>query len=382
MKKVFLMLAVAAFSAQAISAQTVEGSENQDNWYVGIKAGASAKATGVSVFNNINPSAGIRVGRWFTPVFGLAVESDAYARTRGFGSYSTLVRALNTSVLGTTNFSNWFGGYKGEPRNFEVIGVYGLGWGHAFGTSNEREGQDNDVLTSKIGLDFAFNLGANKAWQLYIEPNLVYGLNAGGQDIKYNFGTAAFGVNVGLNYKFGNTNGTHNFKIAQLRDQAEIDGLNAKINELRAENANKDNKIAADGRTIADLQAQLAAEKSKQPEVKVVKENSTQLQPIVIFGQGKSTIDAAQYASIEMVAKYMRNHKNSKIIVRGYASPEGSAEINQKISIARANAVKNALVKRYKIAASRITTEGLGATDKLSEEVDFNRVAMFFDTTK
>ena len=64
------MLAVAAFSAQAISAQTVEESENQDNWYVGIKAGASAKATGVSVFNNINPSAGIRVGRWFTPVFG------------------------------------------------------------------------------------------------------------------------------------------------------------------------------------------------------------------------------------------------------------------------------------------------------------------------
>ena len=43
MKKVFLMLAVAAFSAQAISAQTVEESENQDNWYVGIKAGASAK---------------------------------------------------------------------------------------------------------------------------------------------------------------------------------------------------------------------------------------------------------------------------------------------------------------------------------------------------
>ena len=31
MKKVFLMLAVAAFSAQAISAQTVEESENQDN---------------------------------------------------------------------------------------------------------------------------------------------------------------------------------------------------------------------------------------------------------------------------------------------------------------------------------------------------------------
>ncbi len=114
----------------------------------------------------------------------------------------------------------------------------------------------------------------------------------------------------------------------------------------------------------------------------VIEKNETVLQPIVIFRQGKSTIDAAQYASVEMVAKYMRNHKDSKVLVRGYASPEGKPELNQKLSEARAAAVKNALIKRYKIAADRITTEGLGATDKLSEEVDFNRVAMFVDTTK
>ena len=160
-----------------------------------------------------------------------------------------------------------------------------------------------------------------------------------------------------------------------------MDGVNAEINELRADNNAKDGKIAADAREIADLKAKLAACEAR-PVQTVVEEKENILQPMVIFRQGKATIDAAQYASIEMVAKYMRNHKDAKVIVRGFASPEGKAELNQKLSEQRAAAVKNALVKRYKIAADRITCEGLGATDKISEERDFNRVAMFIDTTK
>ena len=102
----------------------------------------------------------------------------------------------------------------------------------------------------------------------------------------------------------------------------------------------------------------------------------------MIFRQGSATIDKAQYASIEMVANYMKNHKDAKVKIQGYASPEGAKEFNQKLSEKRAAIVKDALVKKYKIAADRIETEGLGATDKLSAENDFNRVAMFIDTTK
>ena len=186
-----------------------------------------------------------------------------------------------------------------------------------------------------------------------------------------------------MNYKFGCSNGTHNFAIEQLRDQAEIDGLNAKINELRADNQAKDSKIVADGRTIQDLKAQLAACQARPTAAAVVAAPvETVLQPIVIFRQGKSTIDAAQYASVEMVAKYLKNHPESKVLVKGYASTEGKADLNQKLSEARATAVANALVKKYKIAKDRITTQGFGATDQISEERDFNRVAMFVDTTK
>ena len=384
------MIAVAAFAANA-SAQNTAVTSNKfgDNWYLGINAGAATpqqKFGDNGFFKGFAPKVGVRLGKNLTTVFGLAADADLYFESseKSIMKQKTFIDNLNVDLLGTFNLSNLFAGYKGEPRCFEVIGLAGLGWTHAFGVSKVNG------INAKAAIDFAFNLGAEKAWQLYIEPAVIYGLeNYGtanilteGNDFKFDSRAALFQLSVGLNYKFGNSNGTHNFAVAQLRDQSEIDGLNAKINELRADNNAKDGKIAADAKTIADLKKKLADCESRPQTAAVVEKTENVLQPHVIFRQGKSTIDAAQYASVEMVAKYMKNHPDAKVKVQGYASPEGNAELNQKLSEARANAVKNALVKKYKIAADRITTEGLGATDKLSSENDFNRVAMFIDTTK
>ena len=370
MKKLFITLAVAALSAQAVNAQTVLESKNTDNWYVGINGGANVPA---STFKDLaNFHAGLRVGRWITPVVGFAVEGEAmFGNKNDFKGYDETVKALNASVLGTFNFSNWFGGYQGTPRCFEVIGVVGLGAAKNLYASKDY------AMTSKFGLDLAFNLGADKQWQLFVEPAIAYNIADDKFNCtEFNINRAIFTASVGLNYKFGNSNGTHNFKIAELRDQAEIDGLNAKINELRADNRAKDGKIA-------DLKAQLAACQARPAqtiiEERIIKEVNATLQPIVIFGQGKTTIDAAGMASCEMVAKYMRNHPESKVKILGYASPEGSKEVNDRIAKQRAEAVKNVLVKKYKIAANRLEAEGQGATDKLSAENDFNRVAKFID---
>lgn len=376
-----MMMACAALGSQAVSAQALEESKTLDNWYIGLNAGENFKTTHTSVFDNLNPSAGLRIGRWFTPVFGVAAEGEFYFNNKGseMRPLGTFVKGVNVSLLGTTNFSNWFGGYLGTPRTFEVGAVYGLGFGHQFGNSGVRD--DHAIMTGKVGIDFTFNLGAQKDWQLYVEPNYTMGLTTGhATDIKCNANNSAVGVLVGLNYKFGNSNGTHNFKVASRQD--EIDALNAKVNELRSANDSKDNTISSLQGENANLKQQLSDCQNKKPEQVVVEKVNNVLQPTVIFGQGKSTIDAAQYANIAMVANYMKNHKDSKVLIKGYASPEGSKEINQRISEARAEAVKDALVKRYKISASRLSTQGMGATDELFDEVDFNRVATFTDTTK
>ena len=400
MKKLFLMLA-AGFMAASVNAQNTAITSNKagDNWYIGANAGVSTTLTknteNGGFFKSLAPTFGVRVGKNLTTVFGLALDADMHFKSnkKWYDGSKTFIEDVNVNLLGTFNLSNLFAGYPGEPRAFEVIALGGFGWEHGFNHISKV-----NAINSRVALDFAFNLGANKAWQLYIEPSLNYNLKswAAGVDesvvaaafgvndpgFKYDVNRACFSLKAGFNYKFGNSNGTHNFAKAQLRDQAEIDGLNAKINELRADNNAKDGQLSAKDQQIADLKKKLADCEARPQTAAVVEKTENVLQPHVIFRQGKATIDPAQYASIEMVAKYMKNHKDAKVKVQGYASPEGKAEFNQKLSEKRAEVVKNALVKRYKIAADRITIEGLGATDKLSSENDFNRVAMFVDTTK
>lgn len=395
MKKLFLMLA-AGMMAASVNAQNTAITSNKfgDNWYMGVNVGVATpqqKFGDYGFFKGFAPKLGVRVGKNLTTVFGLALDADVYMLSKedskSLMGTKTFVDNMNVDLLGTFNLSNLFAGYQGEPRAFEVSFLAGLGWSHGFGQAWKV-----NAINSKAALDFTFNLGADKAWQLYIEPAVIYGLETYGlgnsniltwnSDFKFDSRAALFQLSAGFNYKFGNSNGTHNFVKAQLRDQAEIDGLNAKINELRADNNAKDGQLSAKDKQIADLQKKLADCEARPQTAAVVEKTENVLQPHVIFRQGKSTIDPAQYASIEMVAKYMKNHKDAKVKVQGYASPEGKAELNQKLSEKRAEVVKNALVKKYKIAADRITVEGLGATDKLSSENDFNRVAMFVDTTK
>jgi len=395
MKKLFLMLAVAMMTA-SVSAQKTAITANKagDNWYIGINAGV---ATPMNKFNvggttkgfmkGVSPEFGFRLGKNLTTVFGLALDVNAYFLNKTdsksmFGS-KTFINATDFDILSTWNLSNAFAGYKGEPRAFEVIALVGGGYSRAWA-------QKDGGINAKAAIDFAFNLGAAKQWQLFIEPGVVFGQpspryanpfrkiqTADGK--KFN---GAFSLKAGINYKFGTSNGTHNFKVEELRDPAEIDALNAKINELRSDVDAKNGQLNAANATINDLKKKLADCEARPTTAAVVEKKETVLQPMVIFRQGKSTIDAAQYASIEMVAKYMKNHPEAKVLVKGYASPEGKAELNQKLSEKRAEVVANALIKRYKIAKDRITTKGYGATSEVSEENDFNRVAMFVDTTK
>lgn len=366
MKKLFTMLA-AAMMATAMSAQTVTESGTFDNFYIGINGGAATKTTGHSWMKGLNPNAGLRIGRYFTPVFGLAVESNAYFANKPWESVGTTVRALNTSLLGTVNLSNWFGGYKGEPRSFEVSAIYGLGWGHVFGQASRYVGSDFNMtsaenatagnqnivktnsLTSKAGIDFAFNLGEAKAWQIYIEPAVIWGLNGFGNDaVAYNVNKSFVQLNAGLVYKFKNSNGTHNFTIAQLRDQSEIDALNSTINDLRNELAKKPKEVIKE----------VVKEVPTQQEVKV--ENLV----FVTFAQGKSELTKEAKKCLDAV------QSGSKVQIVGTASPEGSKEINDKLSQARADVV-----------ASYLKTKGVNvdeATGKGVQGNTSNRLAVVY----
>lgn len=333
MKKLFSLIAAAVIAAGA-SAQTVQESKTFDNIYVGVNGGVATKTTGHAWMKGLDPNFGIRVGRWFTPVFGLAVESNAYFSNKPFKSTGTAVRYLNTSLIGTVNLSNWFGGYKGEPRLFEVIPVVGLGWGHLFGHNNYRTDGSNKIeypndFTSKLGIDFAFNFGSKKQWQAYVDPAILYGLNdrsdldnfdISNGGVQYNINHSYVELNAGIVYKFPTSNGTHNFKVIETRDQSEIDNLNNQINDLRSELAKEPKEVVKEVEKETPNDGSLAGD-----------------QVLVTFAQGKSNLSNDAKKALDAI----QNGTHVRII--GTASPEGGKRINQKISQARANNVANYL---------------------------------------
>lgn len=363
MKKLVLMLAAASMAA-SVSAQTVAESKTFDNIYVGINGGVATKTTGHKWLSDLDPNAGIRIGRYFTPVFGLAIEGNAYFSNKPWGSTGTVVRATNASLLGTVNLSNWFGGYKGEPRTFEVSALYGLGWMHVFSNNQlfkAATSENRNRMTSKAALDFAFNFGSAKQFQFYVEPSINFAFlgqtnshnvsaSPAGQPA-YNINNSFVQLNAGLVYKFANSNGTHNFTIVTPRDQAEIDALNAQINELR-------------NRKPQVVTKEVVKEVVKEvPSVKV-KEFTVSDLVFVTFAQGKSNLTNDAKKALNNVQQGVH------VQVVGTASPEGSKELNDRLSQARADVVANYLKGRGVIVDE--------ATGKGVQGVTSNRLAVVY----
>ena len=396
MKKFLLLAAVAMgiMSANAQDAQyTLAGSKFADNWSIGLKGGAVTPLKFNDVLGDARGIAGAEIRKQITPIFGLGIEGEAMFNTApDYNSYA--VDHSYVGVTGTANLMNLFAGYKGSPRVFEIETVLSAGWLHAyisewFPAAGDAYGWDKNAFATKAGLNLNFNLGKAKAWTLSIKPAVVWdmdGLYTYTWQAQYNVNRAVFELQGGVTYHFKNSNGTHHFNYARLYDQAEVDDLNAKINALRGdlENCKAANDACIDNTNalnakIAQLEIELAACKAREPEVQfVVKENQTNtLNTVryVFFRQGRSTVSADQMPNVEQIATYLKNHKNATVVIKGYASPEGNADVNARIAKQRAESVKDALVKKYGISASRISADGQGVGEMFSEP-DWNRVSI------
>lgn len=381
MKKLFL---IAAMAVSALSASAIDGykaSKVTDNMYISLQGGVYEPLMGQDIIGDARPVVRLSVNKYFNTVMGVSLYGEAFINnnnnrnsftTTNLGpGNKTVVDFTHFGANALVNLSNLFCGYKGQPRFFEVVAEAGIGAGHEFGVEKEN------YSTTNFALDFNFNL--NNKLQINLRPAVEFQHNytTYNDHFYYLNGQQALAtLTAGVSYNLGGT-----FTGIVARDQAEIDGLNAKINGLRGELDGKNAALKAAQVQINELKNKLKTAAAQPAPVVEAKDNSI-LQPSVIYRVGKSVIDPSQYAQIEMVAKYMKNHPDAKILVEGYASPEGKPEVNQKLSVARAEAVKTALVNKYKIAADRISTKGCGVTDQLFDEYDFNRVAIFKDTTK
>jgi OOP family OmpA-OmpF porin len=80
----------------------------------------------------------------------------------------------------------------------------------------------------------------------------------------------------------------------------------------------------------------------------------------ILFDTGKSEIKPESEKAISSVATYLKENPEVTIYIVGHTDNVGDYAMNQKLSKARGEAVKNYLVTKYGISAARLSGDGAG----------------------
>ena len=322
------MIAIVAMFT--MNAQTFESSRFIDNTYFRVEGGATALThPGCLSYEDfghtIQGVIGAEVGKWITPKFGVAFEGDFGIRNGSkFGyfnyewvdaeQYQKAQRFNYITVTGLTKFnmSNIFAGWN-PNRKVEFVLATGPMWIHGFPGKN----YEND-----FGVKFKaeINYNATERWQLNLIPEFNYNLTG-----CYSYGTyehprfdsrnSWYGLKVGVTYKMGKQFTECPYKYTQ----ADVDKLNAEINDLRARQPETVTKVV-----------------TKEVAVKTV------YQPVyvVAFDFSKAELDQAGRDVLDAIPT------DAVVDVQGEASYPGAKKFNQKLSERRASVVTEYLTKR------------------------------------
>lgn len=397
MKKIVMM---AAFATMAVVAQAqntvssnwfVSGGATYNMFYTSQEKGLDNRP---GLFDGSRSTMGlsVAVGKWISPNFGLRtkftgiwgryVTPDATGSLNNKSNNSYKYWGVQEQLL--FNVSNLLLGYN-DSRLYDFIPYVG------FGMTRNMTGNDNAhgwtaglYNTFKINrrlavyLDLGLNISDDRIFDAAQTNHRDYGTTFTGLDRN-------FTLEVGVTYHIGRTGWQKDAcrHQCQTLSQQDFDALNERLQDAEASKAEtlaeKDAQIAQLQQALADCQAANAANAAKPTDAQ---SSAAFLYPTVLFPVNQSTVSPSQYPALETIANYMRQHPDVKLLVKGYASPEGNAARNKKLSVARAKAVRQALIDRYQIAADRLTADGFGATADLFDKPENNRVVIFCDEAK
>jgi OOP family OmpA-OmpF porin len=82
----------------------------------------------------------------------------------------------------------------------------------------------------------------------------------------------------------------------------------------------------------------------------------------ILFDTGKSEIKPESTPTLKEIAATLKQHPDLKIEVQGHTDNVGKADVNLKLSQARADAVKQTLSTEYGVPAAQMTAKGYGDT--------------------
>jgi OOP family OmpA-OmpF porin len=201
-----------------------------------------------------------------------------------------------------------------------------------------------------VNLGLGYNLDISDRFSLYSEA-VVY------RDVDYGFTDQGF--KVGVKYAFGDVKKSPVVKKAVYQEVAAIpvvatviladtdnDGINDKQDNCKNTPANV--KVDSSGCPL-------------------FLDTAVDVDLNVAFENNSSQIKAETMNDIQRLADFMKEYKNTSVVIEGHSSAAGSAKYNLALSQKRADAVKSLLINKFDIEENRLSAKGFGETQLISK---------------
>lgn len=392
MKKILMLLALAGLTsaawAQNSTSEVVEYEVIQvqdkyqvitnpfwSNWFFSIGGGAEAtfgdNDSAGSFGKRISPTLNVSVGKWFTPGLGLRLQYSGL-QARGFtydagadyvkgtqlkdGYYKQCFDYMNLHGDVMFNLNALFGGYN-QHRVYEIIPYVGAGFTHNYSKPHREALSVNAGIINKFRISNAIDINLELS-AMGVEDK--FDGEVGG-DHGYD---GVLSATVGLTYRFP----ARGFRrpMPQLISQIELAAMQDKLAAMGAQNAQLKNAlIQAQNQPVAEV-----------TETEVIVPDPDIAPRTVFFTIGSAELSPREIMNLSYLAEQMKQFPNATYTVNGYAdSATGTPAFNKELSLKRAQAVKDALVKNYGIAADRLNIEAGGGVDKFGQPI-LNRVVL------
>jgi OmpA-OmpF porin, OOP family len=350
------LFAVALFSCVGMTTfaqSTCSESCNKDYkpypyWFIGLQGGGQVTFTNYKVTDLITPVGAVSFGRFFAPAVGARIHVSGYMNKGGFSSLNQTYdyKYITSDLDLMLNLTNLFGKKCYHPFNVILIGGFGLNYAW-----------DNDDVNNMVAANPSLN--APLAWK---DDRMSHNLRAG---LMFDYSFAKH-WSLNLEVDANSLSDRYNSKTND-RDDWQCDallGLAYKFGFQKAEKpapapevwATRTDTVWYDDVSYKTIPAEDSIARNIYYNIKIV--------------------DPSPQAMINEVAEFVKNHKDCKVTVTGYADKgTGNPKINMGYSKGRAENVSKALVDAG-VPASIITTSWKGDTVQPFAENDKNRVAI------
>lgn len=383
-----VMLVSIAASAQNVSDSTVALFEDlkvplvekkyvantnfQDNWYISLYGGVTSNfgsdASHSGFFRLMGPAAVLAVGKELTPISSVRFQIN-YNRNTGvtddqFGSYTDDLGSITNfdwmtherykwnsyglSIDYLLNFTNLLLGFR-ENRKFHLQGIVGIGGSVSRNYTTEQfaeaqridnshsaelhnkdkyDNRQHSLICLRAGVAGTFMIARN--WNLHLEAiGNILDNSYDSNPTTNNTWDGHVDYLLGVSYRFNNKGGQAPGFYYPRHDMTEYIRKMNDINEIRDKTRRRRDELEAMTDTI-DVDAQV-------------------MYTLIAFDENDTAIDRLQQTNIYTTAYAWARNPRSIIYITN------STGVDDKLFRKRAEAIRNIMLERYEIPASRIS---------------------------